>query len=216
MREICVVVEGQTEEQFIKMVLAPLALAQGTYVQPIIVRTNRSKAKVHKGGGSSWKHYRNLVQSLTAQHWERIGVMFDLYACPSDTPGYSASLTGTQLHSAVALGTQQDLEYIAPRRALAGPILHELETLVLAAIATEATEADDEIVAHAKAAIRDAGDNVEMVNGNPNTAPSKRLEAWWPGYEKVLYGAVLLAEPPWQEIADRCPTFSTWWNRLLG
>lgn len=29
MREICIVVEGQTEEQFVEMVLAPMALLRG-------------------------------------------------------------------------------------------------------------------------------------------------------------------------------------------
>ncbi len=209
------VVEGQTEEQFLKIVLAPIALTRACHVQPIVVRNKRTKTAGHKGGGGSWQHYRDHVRALATQpQWDRIGVMFDLYACPSDTPGYDASLNAPQRHAAVAKATQQDLERLAPR-VLSGPVLHELETLVIAAIATGATEATADVVEKAHRAIAAAG-GVELINGSPQGAPSKRLAAWWPGYEKVLYGAVLLSEPPWEAIADQCPTFESWWENLLG
>lgn len=216
-REICIVVEGQTEEQFVKMVLEPLALIHDTCLRPTIVRTKQTKTALYKGGGTSWGPYRKRVKELAPQpHWARIGVMLDLYACPSDTPGYTKSLSGHQLHSAVTEAIQEDLEKIAPGRVLAGPILHELETLVIAAIATGQTQAEPDVMQQAQTAIRKAGGDAEMVNGGPTTAPSKRLLAWWPEYEKALYGPVLISQAVWGDIARQCPTFEMWWNQLLS
>lgn len=217
MREICIIVEGQTEEQFIKMVLEPLALIHDIHLTPIVVRTKRTKTAVYKGGGTSWTPYRKLVRKLASEpHWARIGVMLDLYACPSDTPGYTTSLSGHQLHSTVAEAIQKDLEKIAPGRVLAGPILHELETLVIAAIATGQTEAEPGVVQEARTAIRKADGDVELVNGGATTAPSKRLVTWWPEYEKVLYGPVHISQAVWDDIVPQCPTFEAWWNLLLS
>lgn len=216
MREVCVVVEGQSEEQFVKLVLGAQALARGVAVEPVIVRTRRTATKTHKGGGSSWQPYRRLVHHLATQgHLSRIGVMFDLYACPKDTPGLDPNLSGSALHRSVVAATKDDLDPRGSGRILSGPVLHEYETLVIAAIASGATEADPETVDHAKAAITAAG-GAEAVNGGRDTAPSKRLEGWWPGYEKVLYGAVLLSEAPWDHIAAQCPTFHAWWESLLA
>lgn len=216
MRNVCIVVEGETEKQFVSLVLVPMARTRGVYLQPIVVPTSSTGTAVHKGGGSSWRHYRQLVDRLVNQpHWTRIGVMFDLYACPRDTPGFDESLKGIPLHAAVTLAANQVFEDRGGR-VLVGPVLHELETLVIAAIATGATEAEANVVRQATAAINKADGEVERVNGSPAGAPSKRLSAWWPGYEKVLYGAVLLDEAPWDEIARQCPTFAKWWDALLA
>lgn len=216
MREICVVVEGQSEERFVKTVLGPAALARDTHLQPIIVRTKRTATAVHKGGGNSWAHYRNLVRQLSSQpQFARIAVMFDLYACPSDTPGYGTDLRGRHLHARMTEAVQQDLEPFAPGRVLAGPVLHEFETLVLAAIATGTTDATDDVLQKTRAAISTAGNDVEMVNDGRATAPSKRLEQWWPGYEKVLYGPALIDAASWDAVASQCPTFASWVRHLL-
>ena len=216
MREVCVVVEGQSEEQFVKQVLSAKALARGVAVTPVIVRTRRTATKTYKGGGSSWQPYKSLVNDLAGQrHLARIGVMFDLYACPKDTPGLDPNLSGSALHRSVVAATHADLDPRGSGRIVSGPVLHEYETLVIAAIATGETEAEPAVVTQAQAAIDVAG-GAEAINGSRDTAPSKRLAIWWPGYEKVLYGAVLLSQAPWDQVTARCPTFHAWWETLLA
>ena len=58
-------VEGQTEERFVKDLLAPHLEARGVYAIPIIVATSRSAAgKKSKGGGINLDRIAGELQRL--------------------------------------------------------------------------------------------------------------------------------------------------------
>ena len=220
MRRCAVVVEGQSEAVFVDRVLNPLAWSREAYLTPIIVPTSSTPTRTHKGGGSSWEHYRNILLRLCHQpQWDSIGVMLDLYGCPRNTPGLDTSLPGPQQREAIQRAVLNELSKSqTPRvdRVKIGPILYEFETLVIAAIATGRTTASPTITKLAQQAIHDCG-GTEAVNGAAATAPSKRMEQWWQHkYQKSLHGPDLIAEVPWQDVADQCPSFSDWLDELLG
>ena len=60
----------------------------------------------------------------------------------------------------------------------------------------------------------DEFDNPELINEGDQTAPSKRLKAIIPGYQKVLYGNTIALENGFQVVLDKCPRFNGWIKRL--
>jgi hypothetical protein len=58
--------------------------------------------------------------------------------------------------------------------------------------------------------------NPELINDGESTAPSKRLAAIIPGYDKVLFGNFIALENGIQAILDRCPRFRNWVATLIA
>jgi len=148
-----------------------------------------------------------------------VGLLLDYYQYPKGAPGREVATPSESLGSA---GRQAGLmaalraEYQDPRfRPLV--VLHEIETLVLAAI--DAGQGDGLLprqgLAELRQAISRAG-GPERVNDGPSTAPSKRLEAADPGYMKTVIGPQLVSDAGLPAVLERCPTFTAWWEDLLA
>ena len=60
----------------------------------------------------------------------------------------------------------------------------------------------------------DAG-NPELINDGPATAPSKRLLAAYPAYNKTQDGPLAIAELGLPALRSQCPHLDTWLQRLL-
>lgn len=66
MRQVCILVEGQTEEAVVKTLLIDAAEARGIYLIPIIVRTSLTPARISRGGG------HDLLSENTIEHLIRM------------------------------------------------------------------------------------------------------------------------------------------------
>ena len=63
-------------------------------------------------------------------------------------------------------------------------------------------------------AIRNEFRSPEEINDSPQTAPSKRLEALIPAYQKPLLGNLAAIEIGLETIRNACPHFSEWLEQL--
>ena len=64
-KRVLVLVEGQTEERFVKDVLGPAFEAQGLYLRPTILTTSRLKDGTRfKGGVTSFARFESDVKRL--------------------------------------------------------------------------------------------------------------------------------------------------------
>ena len=63
-------------------------------------------------------------------------------------------------------------------------------------------------------AIRDAFESPEEIDDSPLTAPSKRIMALFPGYQKPLMGTLAVLEIGLKTIRRECPHFRSWLERL--
>ena len=219
MRQVVILVEGQTEETLVKEILGPAASKCGTYVTPVVVTTSATPTGAHHGGGL-WKHYHAKLQALLrAPHWHRVGLLLDYYQYPKGAPGREVATPSESLDSAgrqSALMAALSAEYPDPRfHPLV--VLHEIEALVLAAI--DAGQGNELLpkqgLADLRQAITRAG-GPERVNDGPDTAPSKRLEEADPSYMKTVTGPLLVSEAGLPAVLERCPTFKAWWEDLLA
>ncbi len=131
MKRVLILVEGQTEETFVREVLAPHLLARNVALTPTILATRRVKSGGHfKGGATSYaKVQGDLHRLLKDTGAERITTMLDYYGLPDDFPGLTDRPTGTcyQRVEHVERAFQAD---IAHPRFLPYLALHEFEALL--------------------------------------------------------------------------------------
>lgn len=85
-----VIVEGDTEQEFVKQLLAPHLNDRQVWTTPIEVTTKRDRKtgqKLSKGGGH-WKHWRKDIQLVLRGKAAgfRVTSLFDLYGLPEDFP----------------------------------------------------------------------------------------------------------------------------------
>ncbi len=62
--------------------------------------------------------------------------------------------------------------------------------------------------------VRQQFGNPEEINDSPDSAPSKRMEAIVPGYQKPLLGILAILEIGLVRIRSECPHFDQWISRL--
>lgn len=215
MRQVCILVEGQTEEAVVKTLLIDAAEARAIYLIPIIVRTSLTPAGASRGGGS-WRHYDKQLNDLLSQsHWDVIGLMVDYYGYPSRAPGFELpEAPGDQRQSQIVAALKE--HYPDPRfHPLV--VLHEIESLVLAAIRAGGGRdlLSEKKIEHLIRAIDDAG-GPEKINNGEKTSPSKRILALEPEYGKTSTGISILREVGLAAVLDRCPVFAAWWRTLLS
>ncbi len=219
MIRLYVLVEGRTEEKFVKDVLGPHLNARGVWVTPIIVTTRQDRLTGQKShGGGRWKDWRKDLHKLTAAEsgpGVRFTTLFDLYGLPSDFPQRDApvSIPGTahraqELEKAMAdsVGDWRLRPYLQR---------HEFEALVLACLKPlrELLDPSDRPGVDAlKASLGQMGP--EDVNEGLETAPSKRLQAHIPGYEKTLHGPLALEATGLATVRAACPRFDAWVKTL--
>ncbi|MDO4242753.1 MAG: DUF4276 family protein [Actinomyces sp.] len=209
MRQVVVLVEGQTEEAVVDEVLAPVAWLQDIHLRPIIVRTSAT----HRGGGH-WKHYDLMLRTFLDQpHWSGVGLVVDYYGYPPGAPGGTGELSGEarRLQLVAALSDR----YPDPRfHPLVMP--HEIEALVLAAIAAGAGDGilPPAALSRLRRQVRQAG-GAEKVNTGAERIPSRRLARADPDYSKTVTGPLLIAEAGLEPVLEGCPTFAAWWRGLL-
>lgn len=216
MKQIALVVEGQTEEGFVQQVLAPYLAARQVFVVPIIPQTSRTAHGAHKGG-APWSEYHKLARRLAHQpQWHRVGVLLDLYGCPSDTPGRQGGKGGRAYHQALTARLIEDLSQEAPVQVLPHLFLHEFETLVFAALGAGSGVFPSDVSVRLNKMLDDVEGEPELVNGGQNTSPSHRLMAAWDGYLKTVDGIRAIADVPFEEILRRCPTFAAWLEELVA
>lgn len=213
-----VLVEGPTEEQFVRHVLAPHLEWYGVLTIPIVVETSRDRhGKKRKGGGDWMKWRRDLLKLTGQQHGSdvRFTTLFDLYGLPGNFPGLKE-------HGAVA-DTRQRVELL--EQAMAAEIddprfipylqRHEFEALVLAGL-----DALEELLDPGErpgvCTLRSLVAVVppEDVNDRHATAPSKRLEAAIPSYGKTVHGPLVVEGTGLATLRARCPRFDRWVTNL--
>jgi len=215
MRQVCILVEGQTEEAVVNTLLVKEAAARDVRLIPIIVRTSLTPAGASRGGGS-WNHYdRQLNDLLSQSHWDLVGLIIDYYVYPSGAPGFELpEAPGDQRQPQIVAALKE--HYPDPRfHPLV--VLHEIESLVLAAIRAGGGRGllSDKTIEHLIRMMDDAG-GPENIDGGEKTSPSKRLLALEPEYGKTSTGISILREVGLAAVLDRCPVFAAWWRTLLS
>jgi len=220
-RHVAVLVEGQTEARFVREVLQGYVSAsrptESVWLSPTVVVTSTTpEGRRYKGGGGTWRHYARDLSTLLGQtHWHRVALLVDYYAYPSDAPGADVSAQDCRRRHASILAALE-ATYDDPRF-IPGVMLHEFETWVIAAaVDRPAVLGDADVARRLRAVAAEVGNDVELVDDGPATAPSKRVAECWTGYSKPLDGINAVQEAGLEHIRSRCPALRTWLDRLTS
>ncbi len=221
MTRLLFVVEGDTEQEYVVRAIQPLLAARGVFApRPLKVTTRRDGGVKHSGGGLSYPRLKREIEHLLKQHRGpdvRFTTMLDLYGLPGSFPGYAEAEALRHMPRARIERLERALgDDIGDMRLIPHIQLHEFETMLLCNLDDfihEFTAAERGIKALAEAV--SAAGGPEMVNDGEATAPSKRIEAQFPGYRNLKTTAgVEIAVAGLERARSLCPHFDAWIRRL--
>lgn len=208
MSRVYMLVEGQTEEAFVNELLTPHYARIGLYLTPIIVSTSPG----YRGGVVSYTKVRPQIEKLCKQDTGAfVTTLFDLYALPEDFPGKRSSAYPTLSNGRRKAEFLEDelAKDIRQRNFVPNLLVHEFEALLFTNIDAfkQWADCDDEL--EPLRTIRNST-LPEDINGGPKTAPSKRILAVMPGYQKPFHGPLIACDIGLDSIRAFCPHFNNW------
>ena len=223
MSSIYVVVEGQTEQTFVRYVLSPYIGTKNIHLYPCLIGRPG-----HRGGNVSFERALNDIRSFLKQRNDTyVTIMFDYFRIDPNWPGKEQirkqteggkTITAEEKAQIIEEETYKKIsekfsEYNAENRFIPYIEMHEFEALLFS----------DPSVLSSKMGIglpkihsilEEHDNNPEEINDNPEKAPSKRIKSLKTGYRKVAMGKIISEAIGIQEIRNQCNNFNSWVTRL--
>ena len=199
MTRVAISVEGPTEEAFVKRLLVGYLEEKGVFVQPFPLHGNIT--------------VQRLALDMANFFWS-----FDFVTSLVDFYGFrdKGEKTIEELEKDISetidkrIGQSWDQRRIFPYIQQ-----YEFEGLLFSNIQSfrPIPEVDEECLVNL-GQVRQQFETPEHINDNSTTAPSKRLTALIPTYNKVLHGLLVAGETGLDRIRNECPRFNGWLTRL--
>ena len=216
MTRLLMLVEGQSEEIFVKQTLTPYLAERGVYVQPPIVLWTK---RVSSGGGfregvSTWSQIQKSLLPLTHDTDAWVTTLIDFYALPDDVPGYVEARSPGDPRERVVQLQERFVAEINHLRFIPFLALHEFEAWIFAGPDVVATHFDKASLAGSvRNAVADAGEP-ELIDHGVSSHPKARLRAMAATYKETSDGATLMEKIGIPAIRAACPHFAAWLERL--
>lgn len=213
MKRLYVVVEGQTEQEFVNSLIAPYLQRWGIFdVTPILIRTSKSG----RGGFVNYQHLKNDIKSLLSSPKNDfvVSMFVDFFRIPEIPNKEKWENKSTHLEQ-VAIMEQCIADDINDLRFLPYIQMHEFEALLFAdnkgfkAFFTDTESSQTQNIIN-------LFHNPEDINTTPTGAPSKRLLAIKSDYDKVIEGNLIAMEVGITNILAKCPKFRAWIEKLIN
>jgi hypothetical protein len=166
----------------------------------------------------SYAKVRPQIERLCRQDTgAHVTTLFDLYALPSDfhgkgSPACPASANGQR--KAEFLETELARDLVLPNF-IPNLLVHEFEALLFTRIEAFEQWTDNDHVLEPLRAVR-RNTSPEDINDSPRTAPSKRILAAMPGYQKTFHGPLIACDIGLDAMRAACPHFDRWLNTIEG
>lgn len=221
MVEVIVFSEGQTEEQFIKRVVAPALRHLSIFIKPQLLTTSRDS----RGGDVSLNRLKiNARNTLRQQPRAILTTLLDLYGLKTDFPAYEQAMQTQDvyqrcdmLQSALHM---EIVDYVAcrPERFIAHIQPYEFEGLLFSDVtALASTEPHWSRYLPQLQQVRESFPTPEHINGSYETKPSKRLDdILTPNYHKTRHGPLAAEKVTLARMECECVHFAGWLEKLRG
>ena len=211
-KRILILVEGQTEEQFVKTVLGPALYPDGIFPVATILTTKRVKDGPNfKGGVTSYSKFKqdlNLVRAGAAD--AMITTMLDYYGLPADFPGMDTRMVHASTIDRVRHIEREIASDVSDHRFVPFLALHEFEALLFSCDNTLPNVIGEPDKQQTFAAVNALFSSPEEINENPGSNPAARITAMFPGYRKVLHGPTAIKRIGLNLARARCRHFDDW------
>jgi len=218
-------VEGETEETFVNEVLGPHLYSRG-YSRVSARLMGNARQRDRRGGIRPWSTVKeDIVAHLKEDPQCLASCMVDYYALPqSGERGWPGRQAAGRLPFPQKALTIQDAvlaeicnamgKSFDSRRFLPYVMMHEFEALLFSDCQRFAQGIGRPDLAPRFEQIRSEFETPEEIDDSPATAPSKRVQALVPGYEKPLMGTLAILEIGLAAICAQCPHFRSWLEHL--
>ena len=207
MISLAISVEGRTEEEFVKRVLADHLGPLGVAAYPVPLGRARSSGA---GGNVSTERLVSEMVRLRPPRYDAVTSLVDFYGfCDK------GNLSVEKLEG--RLTREIEKRFPDARRVFPYVQKHEFKGLLFsdtAAFGVTGRAAEREI--EALSSIRQKFKTPEDINDDLEGAPSKRIARAVRGYGKVLHGPMVAREVGLATIRAQCPRFDAWLTRLEG
>lgn len=205
MIRLAIVVEGRTEWQFVRQLLAGHLVRHSVLAEPVLIGREQ-----HPGGDVT---IERLVEDMAhaSYSFDAVTTLVDFYGFrrrPTDDVSGLEQLIDEAYARAPHRRLRDD-------RVFAYVQLHEFEALLFSDVralgraTAAAPDAEREL-----AEVRDQFGSPEEINDRSDTAPSKRITSAVPGYDKVLGGSLAAEAVGLDAMRRECPRFGGWLTRL--
>ena len=214
MKRIIIVCEGPTEQEFCYNVLAPEFIKYNIILEAPLIKHSH-------GGIVSWKTLKSQLVKHLYETDVYVSMLIDYYGIKKNHnfPGWQEAQDITDKYNRMTFLFEKmndDLPTQLQNRFLPYIQLHEFEGLLFSDISVMQNHfTKEELNINALQEAVNKYENPEMINDNPNTAPSKRLQNAISGYNKVLYGKILAMDIGIDKIREKCPLFNDWVTHML-
>jgi len=216
--EIYIIVEGQTEQTFVRDVLAPQMANKGIYLYSALIGKPG-----HKGGNIRFDRVKKEIgHFLRQRHDTYISTMFDYFRIDSMWPGKKevdqqirngATLTASHKAELLEAATYEDIvktfsEFYSEKRFVPYIEMHEFEALLFSDANILAKKSKIDILQILE--IIEEYKNPEEINDDPVKSPAKRLKTLNSKYRKVVMGKVIAEAIGIPCIRKQCSHFNDW------
>lgn len=212
MIRVHVLVEGQTEEGYVKEVLWDHFNIRKIYLIP------RQLGKPgHKGGVGEYPRARkDILNTLKEDKSSFCTTMFDYYGMPHSWPGRRAACCKPFIEKPKTVEEALHDDIVSSmgknfyrNRFVPYVQMHEFEALLFSdpkrlaegLNLDDSSDIDD---------ILNSFQGPEEINDHPDTAPSKRISKLMPGYEKSINGILISLDIDMETMRKKCPHFNAW------
>jgi len=211
MNRIITIVEGETEKQFIKKILAPYLGQKNVFITARLIGKPG-----HKGGIGNWPRAKKEICALLKQDYNIIcTTMFDFYGMPLNWPARKGATSQISVENAInkeiltemgtAFKSNRFFSYIQK---------FEFEALLFSNPGILADTIQSKDLYDPLRKIVEQYNTPEDINDNPETAPSKRIIHYYPAYQKVFHGIIAAKRIGIETMRQKCHHFNNWIKRL--
>lgn len=216
MTRLLILVEGQSEETFVKHTLTPHLAQHGVYVQPpIVLWTNRlPDGGGFRGGVSNWNQILRSLRPLTRDGNAWVSTLLDFYGLPKDFPGLQDALGVGAAHENVAALQTRFAAELNHQRFIPFLALHEFEAWLFSAPDAVAAHFGKAHLADKLRTVVQGAGEPELINHGATTHPKARLLSLVDNYKETSDGPTLLEKIGIAAVRAACPHFDGWLNQL--
>lgn len=214
------VVEGQTEEEFVNSVLVDHLGHFNISTDVRCVETSRRRRRIYRGGLNDYQRAKKdivlwIKEDQNADAY--LTTMFDLYGLPEDFPEFAEAKKCVDPYKRVAELEKAFAGDLGHRRFVPYLQLHEFEALIL----SDPSQFSSRFIEHSNGiqkliAMCSHYQTPELINDDENTAPSKRIIKEIPAYQgtKASAGPLIAQKIGLPTIRQKCKHFDDWLTTL--
>ena len=215
MNRVRVLVEGQTEQAFLRDILIP-------YFDPRQIYLHAVKIK-RQGGITRYAKAKDvIVRSLKEDSALICTTMVDFYGMPADWPGRDQANRSQICAEKADIVEVSILKNIAghlgtsfnPNRLMPYVQMHEFEALLFSSPVKLAESLGNKKLSSTFLTIRNKFSSPEEINDHYDTCPSRRIEGVFQGFKKTINGITAASRIGLETMRQECPHFNEWITKL--